>query len=82
MKESTSETRIQPITKTSPQISYKKFWSEEKEDDIHRENESKYVKKEAKEFVMYRNATKIEKPGFQNFGGRQTRIRNDAQPQT
>jgi hypothetical protein len=31
---------------------------------VHRENESKYVKKETKEFVMYRNATKIEKPGF------------------
>lgn len=52
MKESTPEARIQPITKTSPQISHKKLWNEEKEDDIHRENESKYVKKEAKEFVM------------------------------
>ena len=56
--------------------------NEEQEDDIHREYESKCVKKEAKEFAMYRNATKIEKPEFHNFGGRQTCIRNDAQPRT
>jgi len=48
LKESASEIKIKPITKTTPQISNKTFWNEEKDDDIHRKNESKYLKEETK----------------------------------